>query len=99
MAAGYVLAWYTVLALVVAALRPTDRLARWVALQGGLITAAFLIPRSDLSSKPLVGHFVWFYVPFALTAGFVWAVYPFVAKRRGAIAGATPDRTNPTATV
>ena len=54
-------------ACVVAALRPTDRIARWLAVQGGVITAAFLIPRGDLATMPVLGHIVWFYVPLALT--------------------------------
>lgn len=73
-AAGYVLAWYTVLGLVVAALRPTERLARWLALQGGVITAAYLIPSRDLGSNALVGQTVQLYVPLALTIVFVWAL-------------------------
>ena len=59
--------WYTVLGLVVAALRPTDRLARWIAVQGGLITAAFLIPRENLATCRCVGYIVMYYVPLALT--------------------------------
>lgn len=79
-ATGYVLAWYTVLGLVVAALRPTDRLARWIAVQGGLITAAFLIPRDKLASPPVLGYIVMYYVPLALTAGFAWAMVPLVSQ-------------------
>ena len=95
-ATGYVLAWYTVLALVVAALRPTDRLTRWIAVQGGLITAMFLIPRGDLTTTPVLGHLVMFYVPLALAAGFAWALVPLVTGyRRGA---PLSDRTSPTAT-
>jgi hypothetical protein len=77
---AYVLAWYTVLGFLTAALRPTERLARWFAVQGGLITAAFLIPRADLSKHPALGHIVWFWIPLALVAGFVWAVAPLVAE-------------------
>ena len=73
-AAGYVLAWYTVLGLVVAALRPTERLARWLALQGGVITAAYLVPRADLGPHTFIGLVVQLYVPLALTAAFVWAL-------------------------
>jgi hypothetical protein len=94
-ASGYVLAWYTVLALLVAALRPTDRLARWIALQGGIVTAAFLIPRGDLTKHPFLGHVVMFYVPLALVAGFAWALVPLVTGYRR---GATPDRTSPIST-
>jgi hypothetical protein len=97
-AAGYVLAWYTVLGLLVAALRPTDRLARWFAVQGGLITAAFLIPRDDLTAMPVLGRIVMFYVPLALTVGFVWAMVPMVSDARRARLLATTDRTSPTAT-
>jgi len=98
-AAGYVLAWYSVLGLVVAALRPTDRLARWIAVQGGVITAAFLIPRGDLSTMPLVGHVVLFYVPLALAIGFVWAMIPLIGDARRDARLATADRTNPIAKV
>jgi hypothetical protein len=95
-ATGYVLAWYAVLGLLVAGLRPTDRLTRWIALQGGLLTAAFLIPRADLTTIPIVGHVVMFYVPLALAAGFVWAMIPLVAQyKRSRV---TSDRTSPTAT-
>ena len=80
--AGYVLAWYTVMGLVVAALRPTDRIARWLAVQGGLITAAFLIPREDLTAMPWVGRIVMYWIPFALTLGFVWALVPLVRDMR-----------------
>ena len=73
-AAGYVLAWYTVLGLVVAALRPTERLARWLALQGGVITAAYLVPRGDLAPHMFIGLVVQLYVPLALTIAFVWAL-------------------------
>jgi hypothetical protein len=97
-AAGYVLAWYTVLGLLVAALRPTDRIARWIAVQGGVITAAFLIPRADLVTMPVLGHVVWFYVPLALTIGFVWAVIPLVSDARRAHRTAIAGRTSPTAT-
>jgi len=97
-AAGYVLAWYTVLGLLVAALRPTDRIARWIAVQGGVITAAFLIPRGDLVTMPVLGHIVWFYVPLALTIGFVWAMIPLVADARQAHRLAIAGRTSPTAT-
>ncbi len=96
-AAGYVLAWYTVLGLVVAALRPTDRLARWIAVQGAAVTAAFLIPRENLGNTPAVGHVVMFWVPLALTIGFVWAMAPLVAEAR-AHRAAIPDRTSPIAT-
>ena len=75
--AAYVLAWYTVLGLVVAALHPTDRLARWLAVQGGVITAAFLLPR-DWLAYPYVGHAVMFWIPVALAIGFVWALIPLV---------------------
>jgi hypothetical protein len=78
-AAGYVLAWYTVMGLVVAALRPTDRIARWLAVQGGVITAAFLIPREWLATKPVVGHAIMYWIPIALLVGFVWALIPLVA--------------------
>jgi len=100
-AAGYVLAWYTVMGLVVAALRPTDRITRWLAVQGGLITAAFLVPREDLSEMPVVGRVVLFWVPLALTIGFVWALVPLVrdARRLRRAPAATSDRTSPTATV
>jgi len=99
--AGYILAWYTVMGLVVAALRPTDRITRWLAVQGGLITAAFLIPREELTDMPVVGRAVMYWVPLALTIGFVWAVVPLVAdaRRLRRAAAATPDRTSPTATV
>jgi hypothetical protein len=95
-ATGYVLAWYTVLGFLVAALRPNDRLTRWFAVQGGLITAAFLIPRADLDQFPVVGHIVMFYVPLALAIGFGWAMIPLVAQYRRR--GVTSDRTSPTAT-
>jgi hypothetical protein len=96
--AGYVLAWYTVMGLVVAALRPTDRIARWLAVQGGLITAAFLIPREDLADMPVVGRVVMFWIPLALTIGFVWSVVPLFAdaRRLRRESSATPDRTSPT---
>jgi hypothetical protein len=97
-AAGYVLAWYTVLGLLVAALRPTDRIARWIAVQGGVITAAFLIPRADLMTMPVLGHIVWFYVPLALTIGFVWAMIPLVADARREHRLAIAGRTSPIAT-
>ena len=94
-AAAYVLAWYTVPGLVVAALRPADRLARWIAVQGGVVTAAFLIPRGDLDRR-FLGSIVWFWVPLALVIGFVWAVTPIVADaRRDAM---TARRTSPTPT-
>ena len=73
-AAGYVLAWYTVLGFLVAALRPTERIARWLALQGGVITAAYLVPRASLDRAGIIGPVVHVYVPIALTAGFVWAL-------------------------
>jgi len=73
-AAGYVLAWYSALGLVVAALRPTDRIARWLAVQGGVITAAFLVPRASLTTVPLLGFTIRILVPLALAAGFAWAV-------------------------
>jgi len=95
-ATGYVLAWYTVLGFLVAALRPNDRLTRWIALQGGLITAAFLIPRGDLDRFPVVGHVVMFYVPLTLAIGFGWAMIPLVTQYRRR--GVTPDRTSPIAT-
>jgi hypothetical protein len=82
--AGYVLAWYTVFGFVVSALRPTSRLARWFALQGGVITAAYLIPRDRLTTSPIVGTIVSVYVPLALAAAFVWALMEY--------------RTSPTAT-
>lgn len=75
--AGYVLAWYTVLGLVVAALRPTERLARWIAVQGGVITAAYLIPRDSLKTSAIVGAVVQLYVPLALAVGFVWALMEY----------------------
>jgi alpha-1,6-mannosyltransferase len=90
-AAGYVLAWYTVLGLAVAALRPTDRLARWLAVQGGVITAAFLIPRESLGATP-IGRIVMFWVPLALTIGFVWAVVPLVRDARRLSREARPSR-------
>lgn len=99
--AAYVLAWYTVLGLVVAALHPTDRLARWLAVQGGVITAAFLIPR-DWLAYPNVGHAVMFWIPVALAIGFVWALIPLVADanrlRRETVATRTARRTSPTPT-
>lgn len=73
-AAGYALAWYTVLGFVVAALRPTERIARWLALQGGVITAAYLIPRGSLGDTGTWGPIVHLYIPIALTAAFVWAL-------------------------
>ena len=73
-AAAYVLAWYTVLGLVVAALQPTRRLARWLALQGGVVTAAYLIPRAVLRTNPVIDQTVHVYIPIALTAAFVWAL-------------------------
>jgi len=79
-----------VLGLVVAALRPTDRLARWIALQGGLITAAFLIPRGKLASVPLAGDIVMYYVPLALAVSFAWALVPLIQAQRGG-----PDRQEP----
>jgi hypothetical protein len=99
--AGYVLAWYTVMGLVVAAVRPTDRIARWLAVQGGLITAAFLVPREDLAQMPFVGRAVMFWIPFALAVAYVWALVPLardaMSSRRAADAP-TPDRTSPTPT-
>jgi hypothetical protein len=94
--AGYVLAWYTVMGLVVAALRPTDRIARWLAVQGGLITAAFLIPREDLTAMPVLGPVVMFWVPLALAVGYVWALVPLVRDlRRPRATDAPTDRTSP----
>ena len=75
--AGYVLAWYTVFGFVVAALRPTDRLARWFALQGGVITAAYLIPRERLTTSSTIGTAVSVLVPLALAASFVWALMEY----------------------
>jgi len=67
--AGYVLAWYTVFGFVVSALRPTSRLARWFALQGGVITAAYLIPRDRLTTSPR-------------SCGRSWSIEPVPLPRR-----------------
>ena len=80
--AAYVVPWYTVTGLVVAALRPTGRLARWLAVQGGIITAAFLIPRSALTNSSIVGAAVHLYIPLALTATLAWVVFERRDRRK-----------------
>jgi len=58
------------------------RLARWLAGQGGIITAAFLIPRSALTNSSIVGAAVHLYIPLALTATLAWVVFERRDRRK-----------------
>ena len=71
---GYVLPWYTVWALPVAALVPLDEMTWVVAVQGAAITAAWMIPRSTIGAGGLVSDAVRFVIPLAIAAMFVWAL-------------------------
>ena len=70
---AYVMPWYTVWALPLAALDPRRPLARLVALQGALVTVAFLIPPRLLSSWFVSFPLGWI-ASIAFVAMFVGAV-------------------------
>ena len=79
---GYVLPWYTVWALPAAAMLVRGRLSWLVAVQGAVITAAFVIPRSTITAGGLVSIVVRYVAPIALVVMFVWAVVPEAGFRR-----------------
>jgi alpha-1,6-mannosyltransferase len=70
---AYVMPWYTVWALPVAALHPRSPLTRLVAWQGAVVASAFLVTRSMLGNWPLSFAFGWI-APLILLVAFVAAV-------------------------
>ena len=80
---AYVMPWYTVWAMPLAARDPRQPLARVVAAQGALVTVAFLIPR-HLIANWFVSFPLGWIGPIALLVAFVRAV------RAAPTAGATP---------
>jgi hypothetical protein len=70
---AYVMPWYTVWALPLAARDPHRPLARVVAAQGALVTVAFLIPR-HLIANWFVSFPLGWIGPIALLIAFVRAV-------------------------
>ena len=89
---AYVLPWYTVWALPVAALNVRNRLTRLVTIQGVAITAAFVVPRTTLGGQNLARDVVQLALPAALAAMLIWTMVPVLRR-------AWTDRTSPISTV
>ena len=70
---AYVMPWYTVWALPVAALRPRSGFARIAAWQGAVVASAFMVTRSMLVNPVLSLTFGWI-APLGLLVAFVVAV-------------------------
>ncbi len=77
---AYVLPWYTVWALPIAALLPWSRLSWFVVLQGLVITALAIIPRDSLTGGTAIGHVVHFVAPVVVVGLFLWAVAPALRR-------------------
>lgn len=88
---AYVLPWYTVWALPVAALTVRNRMTWLVTIQGVAITAAFAIPRTSLPGRTPLSNTVQLVLPGLLALMFVWAIIPLFRR-------APADRTSPIAT-
>ena len=69
---AYVMPWYTVWALPVAALHPRSPFTRVIAWQGAVVASAFLVTRSMLGNWALSFAFGWI-APLALLVAFVVA--------------------------
>jgi hypothetical protein len=78
---GYVLPWYTVWVLPAAALLVHTRLAWLVAVQGAVVTAAFVIPRSTITAGGYVGDVVRYIAPLALAVMFLLVVVPMALEQ------------------
>ena len=78
--------WYTVWAAPTAALRVRDRLSWFVAIQGAVVTSAFILPPSSLRGGSLIADVVQLVVPAALAAVLLWAVIPVLRRGHGSIA-------------
>ena len=70
---AYVMPWYTVWALPVAALHPRHPFTRVVAWQGAIVVTAFLLPRRLLANHAISLSFGWI-APAALLAAFAFAL-------------------------
>jgi hypothetical protein len=71
---GYVLPWYTLWVLPAAALLPNSRTTWIVAVQGAVLTAAWVIPRPTIAAGGYVGDLVRYGAPLTVAALFVWAL-------------------------
>jgi alpha-1,6-mannosyltransferase len=84
---AYVMPWYTLWALPVAALRPRGAFTRVIAWQGAVVATAFLVPRAMLGNRMLSLGFGWL-APLALLVAFA------AALRDGAPARVVPMPTS-----
>jgi len=75
---AYVLPWYVVWALPVAALNVRNRLTWLVTIEGIAITAAFAVPRTSLTGRNATSNIVQLVLPMALLLMLIWAVVPLL---------------------
>jgi alpha-1,6-mannosyltransferase len=80
-AGAYFLPWYAIAALAVAALHPSERLSRLVALQAGAVTAAYAFQARAVVGTPVLDTGLLVVLPLLFLAVFAVVVYDAAGRR------------------